>query len=748
MAKFTVITEKSINDRTHLPYFIGGVLMRNSNQKKPIIEATLKGPYVVRNLKNFKTSGGEAIKTEPEMRLCRCGHSSHKPFCDGTHEKVGFSSEKLEGRVPDRLDNYEGKEVTIHDNRGVCSHAGYCTDNLPTVFIMGKEPWIDPNGASAEDIARVIKMCPSGALSYTKDGVLYKDQDREPAITLSKNGPHRVVGGPELKDVNDSTPESKEHYTLCRCGGSKNKPFCDGTHWYINFRDDAEKIPEYLKVKGREKGTRYRCNVCNIFEYDETRGDSNTNIKPGTKPEEFPDDWRCPICGSDKTHLAPIKEERLMEAQETEITCPECGAKTKIAVSHPKKVDITSYLGEWERKSDDLETSMVDIHRIAVTGESIIEPMRTKREVISWSDILVKGAQLAKIPLNAEEPVSTRTIIGPKSKHPLVIETPIYVTHMSFGALSREVKITLARGSAAVKTAMCSGEGGILQESRESAYKYIFEYVPNKYSVTEENLKSVDAIEMKVGQSAKPGMGGHLPAEKVTKEIAEMRGYPEGTDIVSPAHFDDIRTKDDLMKKVAWLREKSGGKPIGIKIAAGNIEADLEVAVYAQPDFITIDGRPGATAASPKFVKDATSVPTVFALYRARKFLDERGEKDMSLIITGGLRISSDFAKALALGADAVAIGTAALMACACQQYRLCDTGNCPVGVTTHNPALRSRLNVEISAKKLENFLRVSTEELKDFARLTGNDDVHKLSITDLCTTNSEISNYTDIKHV
>jgi glutamate synthase domain-containing protein 2 len=374
--------------------------------------------------------------------------------------------------------------------------------------------------------------------------------------------------------------------------------------------------------------------------------------------------------------------------------------------------------------------------------------MRTTKPVISWDDILIKGAQLAKIPLNNDDAVNTRTVIGPKAKHPLIIETPIYVTHMSFGALSREVKITLAKGSAAVKTAMCSGEGGILKESLENAYKYIFEYVPNRYSVTDENLRRVDAIEIKIGQSSKPGMGAHLPAEKASAEIAAIRGFPEGTDIISPAHFDDILTKEDLKRKVEWLREKSGGKPIGIKIAAGNIEADLAVAVHAKPDFITIDGRPGATAASPKFVKDTSSVPTLFALFRARKFLDERDIKDISLVITGGLRISSDFAKALALGADAIAIGTAALMACACQQYRLCDTGNCPVGVTTQNPELRDRLKLDISAKKLENFLRVSTVELKDFARLTGNDDVHKLSIPDLCTTNSEISNYTDIEHV
>ena len=493
--------------------------------------------------------------------------------------------------------------------------------------------------------------------------------------------------------------------------------------------------------------TKYRCNVCNVFEYDDTRGDSPTGIKPGTPPEEFSDEWKCPICKSDNTHLIPVKEEVKHEEVEEIITCPHCGMKSKVTVSSVK-MELGGYLGEWRRESDDLEIHMSDVHKMSVTGESIIEPMRTTMDVISYDDILIKGAQLATIPLNHDETVSTRTIIGPKAKYPLVIETPIYITHMSFGALSREVKIALAKGSAAVKTAMCSGEGGILQESFDNSYKYVFEYVPNQYSVTEENLRKVDAIEIKIGQSVKPGMGGHLPAEKVTKEIADIRGFPEGVDIVSPSHFEDIQNRDDLKKKVDWLRETSGGKPIGIKLAAGHIEADLEVAVYAGPDFITIDGRPGATAAASRYVKHAASVPTIFALYRARKFLDSKGIDDISLIITGGHRVSSNFAKALAMGADAVAIGTAALMACACQQYRLCDTGKCPVGVTTQDPKLRSRLKVDISARKLENFLYVSTEELKDFARLTGKDDVHALNINDLCTTNSEISNHTEIKHV
>lgn len=437
-----------------------------------------------------------------------------------------------------------------------------------------------------------------------------------------------------------------------------------------------------------------------------------------------------------------------MRYKEETFFCKECRQEHTIIVPHERQRDMESYLGEWRRQFDELENYMSDIHKISVTGESIIEPMRTTKTVIGWDDILIKGAQLAKIPLNDSEPVGTQTVIGPKAKYPLVIDIPVYVTHMSFGALSKEIKIALAKGTASVQTAMCSGEGGILKEAQSNAYKYIFEFVPNKYSVTPETLKTVDAIELKIGQSAKPGMGGHLPAEKVTKEIADIRGYPEGVAILSPAHFSEVNTKDDLKKLVASLRKKSGGKPIGIKIAAGHIEKDMEIAVYAQPDFITIDGRPGGTAAAPKFIKNATSIPTIFALYHARKFLNKKNINDISLIITGGLRVSSDFAKALALGADAVAIGTAALMACACQQYRLCDTGTCPVGVTAQDLELRKRLKVDVSAKKLENFLKVSAEELKTFARLTGNKNVHSLSLQDICTTNSEIATYTDISHV
>jgi glutamate synthase domain-containing protein 2 len=390
---------------------------------------------------------------------------------------------------------------------------------------------------------------------------------------------------------------------------------------------------------------------------------------------------------------------------------------------------------------------MADIHRMALTGESVVEPMRSRKPAVSWDDILIKGAQLARPPLDRGETVDTKTVIGPRAAKPLIIGTPVLVSHMSFGALSREAQAALAQGSAAVGTAMSSGEGGILEEALRAAHKFIFEYVPNRYSLNPENLKRVDAVEIKFGQSAKPGLGGHLPGTKVTAEIAALRGFPEGADIVSPARFPDIRTREDLRLKVDELRTLSEGRPIGIKFAAGDVEADLEFALAAGPDFITIDGRAGSTGAAIKHIKDATSVPTIYALDRARRYLEARGVKDVTLIVTGGLRVSPDFAKALALGADAVAIGTAALMAIGCQQYRICDSGRCPVGIATQDPGLRARLDVEEAARGLANFLRVSTEELRDFARLTGHAGIHELSVRDLVTTNSEISSHTSIPH-
>lgn len=389
---------------------------------------------------------------------------------------------------------------------------------------------------------------------------------------------------------------------------------------------------------------------------------------------------------------------------------------------------------------------MEEIHQMAVTGKSLSSAMGTKMPLPSWDDILLLGAQLNPAPLDEGEHVNTMTVIGRNSKKPMVLKSPVYISHMSFGALSKEIKVALAKGSAMAGTAMCSGEGGILPEEREAAYKYIFEYIPNKYSVTDENLRAADAIEIKIGQGTKPGMGGHLPGEKVTEEIAKLRGRKPDEDIQSPSKFKELNSKEDLKEMVDMLRRRSDGRPVGIKIAAGHIERDLEYCVFAGPDFITIDGRGGATGSSPFFLREATTVPTIYALYRARKYLD-LVHSDISLVITGGLRVSADIAKALAMGADAVAVASAALMAAACQQYRICGSGNCPVGIATQEPELRKRLNIEQAAKRTANYLDVTLEELKTFARITGHNSVHGLSTDDLVTINREISEFTNIRH-
>lgn len=460
---------------------------------------------------------------------------------------------------------------------------------------------------------------------------------------------------------------------------------------------------------------RYRCSVCGYI-FDEEK-----EKKKLSQLEE------CPVCHQ-QSGVFQKEEDRKPDEENVPVR--------ELSLAYP----------EAYARRDTTIPYMEEIHEMAVTGKSRISAMGTRMPMPDWKDILILGAQLNPMPLDEHAPVDTVTVIGKRAKQPMVLEHPVYISHMSFGALSRETKIAMARGSAAVKTAMCSGEGGILPEEMEAAYKYIFEYVPNKYSVTPENLQKADAIEIKIGQGTKPGMGGHLPGEKVTPEIARIREKPLGQDVISPSRFPGIDSREDLKILVEQLRMASNGRPIGIKIAAGRIEKDLEFCVYAEPDFITIDGRGGATGASPQLVRDATSVPTVYALHRARKYLDQV-QAPIDLVITGGLRVSSDFAKALAMGADAVAVATAPMIAAACQQYRICGTGMCPVGIATQDEQLRSRLQVEAAAKRVENYLRVTLEELKTFARITGHHSVHDLNLEDLCTISKEISEYTDIVH-
>lgn len=457
---------------------------------------------------------------------------------------------------------------------------------------------------------------------------------------------------------------------------------------------------------------KYKCSICGYI-YDEE--------KEGKPFSELKD---CPICHQ------PLDKFVLLENENKETVL-----KTT-SLEYPKEL----------ARQDTSCRYMKEIHEMAVTGKSISAAMGTDLKMPNWDDILILGAQLNPMPLDEHANVNTKTIIGKNAKKPLVLENPVYISHMSFGALSKEAKVSLAKGSAMAKSAMCSGEGGILPEEMKAADKYIFEYVGNLYSVTPENLKNADAIEIKIGQGTKPGMGGHLPADKVTEEIAKIRNKPMGQDVIAPSRFPNIETKEDLKNLVTHIRTVSGGRPVGIKIAAGRIEKDLEFCVYAEPDFITIDGRGGATGSSPKLLRDASSVPTIYALHRARKYLDSINS-DISLVITGGLRVSSDFAKAIAMGADAIAIASAALIALACQQYKICGTGMCPVGVATQDENLRKRLNEDIGAQRVANFLNVSLEELKMFARITGHENLHDLSVDDLCTISREISEFTDIRH-
>lgn len=458
----------------------------------------------------------------------------------------------------------------------------------------------------------------------------------------------------------------------------------------------------------------YKCSICGYVFDEEKEGKSFSELT------------ECPLCKQ------PVDKFELVSQEEKK----EPVSEENLDLNYPKET----------RKTDSDYRYMKEIHEMAVTGKSAIEAMGTRMKMPDWDDILILGAQLNPQPLDEHADVSLKTVLGKHAEKPMLIDMPVYISHMSFGALSKETKISLAKGSAMAKTAMCSGEGGILPEEKAAAHKYIFEYVPNLYSVTDENLQTADAIEIKIGQGTKPGMGGHLPGSKVTPEIAKIRNKPLGQDIISPSRIPGIDTKEDLKNLVSHLRERSGGRPIGIKIAAGKIEKDLEYCVFAEPDFITIDGRGGATGASPAIIRDSTSVPTIYALYRARKYLNEV-KSDIDLVITGGLRVSSDFAKAIAMGADAIAVASAAMVAAACQQYRICGTGMCPVGMATQDPELRKRLSIEKASQRVANYLNCSAEELRTFARITGHGNIHELSTDDLCTISREISEHTNIAH-
>ena len=750
-----------------------------SDKETQLLKPISNGPISAKNIISLKSSDGTALDTKKSMLLCRCGGSSTKPYCDDTHLTNGFDDAKSDERQPRTVDNYVGKEITIHDNRGICAHIGHCTDGLPEVFRMKTEPWIDPDATDTEKIVHTIRQCPSGALSYTINDELHDSVEREAGIIISKDGPYFVVGGIGFKDPKGDVTESPEHYALCRCGGSKNKPFCDGTHWYNDFKDDSEwATAEAATISSAPSDSEY-VEIGSVDDFSDGEGKlieiEGKNIALFRSGSDFgaisdvclhkggalsEGDLRnglveCPLHG----HKYDFKNGKGAPGSLGDVAAYEVKIEDgKVLLSNrpmnptdkesePTPPPSDLYLGKWMRKSDDFETNFQRMQELALTGKSEITPMRTQKSVPNFDAILFKGGQLFRMPLNEDEPVSLKTVIGKTAKHPLEIDLPFYVSHMSFGALSREAKIALARGTKLVGTLMCSGEGGMLPEERQEADKYIYELGTAMFSHKDDVIKQADAIEIKIGQAAKPGLGGHLPKEKITDEIAKIRGISKDEDSISPGRHADINSPEDLKKEVDHLRELTGGKPIGIKFSSGHVEKDIEIALSAGPDFITIDCRGGGTGAGPTFVKDNLAMPAVYAIRRARNYLDSVGS-DVTLCVTGGFRDSSEIAKAIAIGADAVALATASMIAIGCQQYRICNTGNCPVGIATQKPELRERFIIEESVKRFVNLYTATAKEIETFLRINGRKDISELDLSDVFTTSREISEYTDIEHV
>jgi len=364
-----------------------------------------------------------------------------------------------------------------------------------------------------------------------------------------------------------------------------------------------------------------------------------------------------------------------------------------------------------------------------------------------WEQIQLLTAQLHRVPLLDEAPVGTGVVIGPDARKPLMLDRPLFVSDMSFGALSEEAKVSLAMGAEMAGTGICSGEGGMLPEEQGANSRYLYELASARFGYSMDKIKKCQAFHFKCGQGAKTGTGGHLPGNKVKGKIAEVRGLREGEAAISPPRFPDWETVDDYRRFAAEVREATGGIPVGVKLSAQHIERDIEAALQIGVDYIILDGRGGGTGAAPLIFRDNISVPTIPALARARRYLDSKGRSDVSLVITGGLRLPADFIKALALGADAIAVSNAAIQAIGCLGMRACHTNNCPVGIATQKPHLRQRLKIDKGAGQLNNFFRASTELMQVMARACGHDHLNKFCIDDLTTWDREMAHLTGIAY-
>jgi glutamate synthase domain-containing protein 2 len=401
-----------------------------------------------------------------------------------------------------------------------------------------------------------------------------------------------------------------------------------------------------------------------------------------------------------------------------------------------------------------------DIHVKSELGRYRMRGFSLFKKIPHWDDLTFLPGTLTRFVIEGyREKCDTKTVIGPRAKRPMTLDIPVYVTGMSFGALSYEAKIALARGATMAGSATCSGEGGMIPDERRYSMKWFYQCIQSRYGFNPHHLRLADACEFFIGQGCKVGLGGHLMGQKVTDQVAEMRSLPAGIDQRSPARHPDWLGPDDLALKIEEVREATNWEiPIQLKLGAARVYDDVRMAVKCGPDSIYIDAMEGGTGAGPHIATEDTGVPGIAAIRQARRAIDELGKRgEISLVYAGGIRNGGDVAKAMALGADAVAIGHSVLMALNCNKeipesdfeneigvpagycYH-CHTGRCPVGVATQDPELRKRLDPDEAAERVYNFLHTLTLEAQMLARACGKTSVHSLEPEDLAALTMEAS--------
>lgn len=508
---------------------------------------------------------------------------------------------------------------------------------------------------------------------------------------------HPIIA--DNKPIKVTLKEGEEYY-FCVCGKSSDQPFCDGSHKGTPFTPKsfvAEKSGDAYLCRCKHTGDAPFCDGTHKKFGDDQVGTQG----PGRDAD-----------GDDG--------DAMPKAEATE-------AEPTVELIHQLAREGLSKLG----------------HHGPMTAMGV--PRHT---LPHWDDLQIMVAQMATKPLMDDASVATDLVVGPEARKPLTLQIPLLVSDMSFGALSEEAKVALARGAELAGTGICSGEGGMLPDEQAANSRYFYELASAKFGYREELLERVQAFHFKGGQGAKTGTGGHLPGNKVTGRIAEVRGLPEGEPAVSPPTFADLKSVEDFRAFGDRVREITGGIPIGFKLSANHIEEDIQFALEAGADYIILDGRGGGTGAAPALFRDHISVPTIPALARARRVLDAQGASGrVTLIVTGGLRVPADFVKALALGADGIALANSAMQSIGCVAARMCNTNNCPAGIATQRKDLRARLDVDRSAGQLQNFLEASVALMKVMARACGHDALSALNPDDLATWNRDMALLSGVRY-